>query len=67
MCKWVAEISVNGGEYYSTVTFLAKEATIGKERECLTEDGYYSHSEWPLYFDGNEICFDEPIEHLYHE
>ena len=61
MYKWVAQISVNDGEYYSAITFLAEEASIGKR------DGYYSHSEFPLYFDGKEICFYEPIESLSHD
>ena len=64
MKKWEALVSVNCGEYYSVVTFLAKEASIGKEREILDKNGR-SHSEYPLYFDGNEICFDEPIDYLF--
>ena len=38
MKKWTAIFSVNGGEYSSTITFLAKEATLGKEREFLKMD-----------------------------
>ncbi len=67
MYKWVARVSVNDGEYWSIVTFLAKEASIGKRRDILDIDGYYSHSEYPLCFDGKEICFNEPIEALFHD
>ena len=67
MYKWVAQISVNDGEYYSAITFLAEEASIGQRRDILDIDGYYYHSEFPLYFDGKEICFYEPIESLSHD
>lgn len=53
---FVVWVSVNDEEYYTRVDMFGKELIVGEPRE-YDEDLY----EYPVYLDGNEIVFDEPV------